>query len=104
MCKRCQIYIFITLKKTCMDVLDRGERDKDNETRLKEGRVIEISTTVLPLHNARSLHLLSITRCAKEVNFCSIVLLHLMLCTVLVMLSIVIICFFSINSFTKIDL
>ena len=33
-----------------MDVLDRGERDKDNETRLKEGRVIEISTTVLPLH------------------------------------------------------
>ena len=39
--------IFIGLKKTCMDVLDRGERDKDTETGLKEGRDIEMSTTVL---------------------------------------------------------
>ena len=39
--------IFIGLKKTCMDVLDRGERDKDNETGLKEGGGIEMSTTVL---------------------------------------------------------
>ena len=27
--------IFIGLKKTCLDVLERGERDKDNETGLK---------------------------------------------------------------------
>ena len=38
----------IGLKKTCLGVLKRGERDKDNETGLKEGGVIEISTTVLP--------------------------------------------------------
>ena len=31
---------------TCLGVLDRGERDDDNETRLKEGGVIEMSTTV----------------------------------------------------------
>ena len=29
--------IFIGLRETCLDVLDRGERDKDNETGLKEG-------------------------------------------------------------------
>ena len=39
--------IFIGLKKTCLGVLDRGERDKDNETGLKEGGGIEMSTTVL---------------------------------------------------------
>ena len=44
--------IFIGLKKTCLGVLDRGEREKDNETGLKEEGVIEMSTTVL-----------SITRC-----------------------------------------
>ena len=47
--------IFIGLKKTCLGVLDRGNRDKDNETGLKEGGVIEMSTTVLPLRDARSL-------------------------------------------------
>jgi hypothetical protein len=36
--------IFIGLKKTCSGVLDRGERDKDNEAGLKEGGGIEIST------------------------------------------------------------
>ena len=45
---------FIGLKMTCLGVLDRGERGKDNETGLKEGRVIEMSTTVLPLRDARS--------------------------------------------------
>ena len=40
--------IFIGLKKTCLGVLDRGERDKDNEIGLKEGGGIEMSTTVLP--------------------------------------------------------
>ena len=49
--------IFIGLKKTCLGVLDRGERDKDNNTGLKEGGVIEMSTTVLPLRDARSLRL-----------------------------------------------
>ena len=39
--------IFIGLKKTCLGVLDRGKRDKDNEIGLKEGGVIKISTTVL---------------------------------------------------------
>ena len=30
--------IFIGLKKTCLGVLDRGNREKDNEIGLKEGR------------------------------------------------------------------
>ena len=47
--------IFIGLKKTCLSILDRGDCDKENETDLKEGGLIEMSTTVLPLHDARSL-------------------------------------------------
>ena len=47
--------IFIGLKKTCSGVLDRGDRAKDNETGLKEGGGIKMSTTVLPLRDARSL-------------------------------------------------
>ena len=39
--------IFIGLKKTCLGVLDRENRDKDNETGLKEGGGMEMSTTVL---------------------------------------------------------
>ena len=42
--------IFIGLKKTCLGVLDRGERDQDNETGLKEGGGIEMSTTVLSIY------------------------------------------------------
>ena len=53
-CKRCQQYLY-GLKKTCLGVLERGERDKYNETGLKEGGGIEMSTTVLPLRDARSL-------------------------------------------------
>ena len=45
--------IFIGLKKTCLGVLDRGDRDKDNATGLKEGGVIEMS-----IYSA------SITRCS----------------------------------------
>jgi len=37
-----------------LGVLDRGDRDKDNETGLKERGGIEMSTTVLPLRDARS--------------------------------------------------
>ena len=47
--------IFIGLKKTCLGVLERGEREKDNETGLKKGGGIEMSTTVLPLRDACSL-------------------------------------------------
>ena len=46
--------IFIGLKKTCLGVLETGERDKDTETGLKEREGIEMSTTVLPLRDARS--------------------------------------------------
>ena len=49
--------IFIGLKKTCLGVLDRGEQGDDNETGLKERGGIEMSTTVLPLRDARSLRL-----------------------------------------------
>ena len=41
-------YICIGLKKTCLGVLDRGNRDKNNKTVLEEGGGIEMSTTVLP--------------------------------------------------------
>jgi len=47
--------IFIGLKKTCLGVLDRGERGKYNETGLKEGGGIEMSTTVLHSRAAPSL-------------------------------------------------
>ena len=43
-----QSNIFIGLKTTCLGVLDRGERDNDDETGLKEEGGIQISTTVLP--------------------------------------------------------
>ena len=46
--------ILIGLKKTCLGVSDRGERGNDIETGLKEGGGIEMSTTVLPLRDARS--------------------------------------------------
>ena len=44
-----RVIIFITFKNDlfgCFRI--EGEQDKDNETGLKEGRVIEISTTVAP--------------------------------------------------------
>ena len=37
-----------------MGVLERVDRDNDNETGLKEGGGIEMSTTVLPLRDART--------------------------------------------------
>ena len=40
---------------TCLGVLDRGDRDKDNETGLKVGGGIEMSTTVLHSRAAPSL-------------------------------------------------
>ena len=47
--------IFIGLKKTCLGVLEKGKSDKHNETGLKEGGVIEMSTTVLHSRAAPSL-------------------------------------------------
>jgi len=47
--------IFIGLKKTCLGVLERGDREKDNEISLKEGGGIEMSTTVLHSRAAPSL-------------------------------------------------
>jgi hypothetical protein len=58
-CKRCQIY-FIGLKKTCLGVLERGERDKDHATGMQEGGGIKILTTVLHSRAAPSLKYLPI--------------------------------------------
>ena len=57
--------IFIGLKKTCLGVLDRGERDKDHETGLKEGGIIEMSTTVLHSRAAPSLEYLPLVAVNK---------------------------------------
>ena len=54
MVKDVKIY-FIGLKKTCLGVLERGDRDIYNETGLKEDRVIKIETTVLHSRAAPSL-------------------------------------------------
>ena len=43
---------------TCLGVLKRGERGKDNVTGLKEGGGIEMSTTVLHSRAAPSLEYL----------------------------------------------
>ena len=43
---------------TCLGVLERGERGDDNETGLKEGGLIEMSTTVLHSRAALSLEYL----------------------------------------------
>ena len=48
---------------TCLGVLDRGKRANDNGTSLKEGGLIEMSTTVLQcsIRDARSLSLKILT-------------------------------------------
>ena len=40
---------------TCLGVLERGDRDKDNETGLMEGGGIEMSTTVLSIYAMHAL-------------------------------------------------
>ena len=47
-CGKSEQNMYNVKKKTCLGVLDRGERGDTNETSLKEGGGIEISTTVLP--------------------------------------------------------
>ena len=54
MVKDVQLY-FIGLKMTCLGVLESGDRDKINETGLKEGGGIEMSTTELHSRAAPSL-------------------------------------------------
>ena len=54
MVKRCS-NIFIGLKKTCLGVLNRRKRDENNETGLKEGGGIEMSTTVLSIYAMHAL-------------------------------------------------
>ena len=56
--------ILIGLKRTCLGVLDKGDRDKDNETGLKEGELIKILTTVLHSRAA-----LSLGRSNKNLNY-----------------------------------
>ena len=51
-----------------MGVLDKGERDKDSETCLKEGGEIDMSITVLPLRDARSLSLQILTHGNRWIN------------------------------------
>ena len=54
-CKKCQIYLY-GLKKDLFGCFRIEEiRDNNNETDLKEEGGIEMSTTVLPLRDARSL-------------------------------------------------
>ena len=48
------------VKKTCLGVLERGDRDKDNDTGLQEEGGIEMSTTVLHSRAAPSLDLLTV--------------------------------------------
>ena len=60
--------IFIGLKKTCLGVLDRGERDKYNETVLKEREGVKIETTVLPLRDARSLRFEILTFICRDTD------------------------------------
>ena len=56
MVKKLTKYV-ITLKKRLVWVVFsiKENRDKDNETELTQGGGIEMSTTVLPLRDARSL-------------------------------------------------
>ena len=42
MVKDVKIYFIRLKKKTCLSVLERKDRDKDNETGLKESRGIEM--------------------------------------------------------------
>ena len=48
--KRCQIYIYWVKKKLVWVFLDRGEQVDANETGLKKGGGIEMSTTVLSIY------------------------------------------------------
>ena len=59
------VKIFIGLKMTRLGVLDSRERDKYNERDLKEGGVIEMSTTVLHSRAAPLLEYLPLNKCFR---------------------------------------
>ena len=74
--KDVKIY-FIGLKKDLFGCFRIGEiRDKDNEIGLKEGGGIEISTTVLPLRDARSSSLCILLTDSREYTMDSFSLPH----------------------------
>ena len=53
--KRCQNIFYWVKNKTCLGVLERGNRDQDNETGWKEGRGIEMSIySAFHIRDARS--------------------------------------------------
>ena len=61
MVKDVKIYLY-GLKKTCLGVLDRGDRDKDSETGFKEGGGIKMSIySAFHIRDACSLSLLYFT-------------------------------------------
>ena len=49
----------------------RGEPGNDNETSLKEGEEIEMSTTVFPLRDARSLRFCILLTVNFNTNICN---------------------------------
>jgi len=92
MLNTCISSICIGLKKICLGVLDRRERDKNNETGLKEGGGIEMSTTVLSIYETtkvriemwiqffkKKIHLYAYTLekniLSKELYFCMFVII-----------------------------
>ena len=58
---------------TCLGVSDRGERGYDTGTSLKEGDLVEMSTTVLPLRDARSLRFeyLPFSNIDRQIHLCN---------------------------------
>jgi hypothetical protein len=48
--KRCPIYVYTLKKRLVWVFYNRGDRDKANETDLKEGGGMEMSTTVLSIY------------------------------------------------------
>ena len=67
------VQIFIYVKKRLVWVVFKIKdiRDNDNETGLKEGSVIEMSTTVLPLRDARSLRFCILLTINFNTNICN---------------------------------
>ena len=65
---RCQNIFYWVKKKTCLGVFRIGEnQNNDNETSLKEGGGIEMSTTVLHSRDALSLEYLPLNLSADYV-------------------------------------
>ena len=61
-------YIYWVKKRLVWVILDRKERGDDNKTSLKEGGIIEMSSTVLPLRDARSLRFEYLPSAKREIE------------------------------------